>query len=929
MNNKMKYTVRLWTLLLAVIAIGGLASCTDSDLIETPNGSVAASYGYMKISFDMPEFDEPSHSRSMNDAAEKMIDADLLSILVFRVAGNTETFYYEAPVSESIVYENNKAQLVVKLVKSKTASERFRVVVIANHDLLGVTLSEGVALSDILQQITYSYPDKWKADADNYTPFPMWGESEAIAVSDPMPVQEISLYRALARIDVGLNFLPGEGGKLDESTFGVGNFKLTEVNVYRTYNKGYVGPLADMASAPFVPSAAVRRSDSSPLVYKINSQTGIDSYTREIYVPEAGVPTDPGNDNMHHIVVGGFYEGSQAVSYYRLDFATETSSTNRSYLPILRNHRYVFNITQVRGPGFANAEAALHSHPTANKLDYDLIVWDETIHKMEVQGKYYFGLDERNITFGHNAGEGVELRYQTNYPLSDNDPIVLSWESQPGGGAATPRFSAVWNSAEKKISVRTETINQTNTILSDVLIVKAGSFMMQVNVNQKYVNYKYTLNCETVKVFGTYKRGVALSPSEHYVTLSLTAEDRSIQGSTYDIRIEDSEGYGISFSAVGVFDFSSIPEGQALRIDNIVLRGSGTLNVPKEVEYFTQQIVSNSSSGSFCQATIWPVAEKLNVVVLAYSDYSGFRISELNRGAGKVVNHPNNFGPNDNSIIKMAGFNYVSSSVDYTLAAGTVAYRWVTGIGNNGKIADIVYIAYNAVFGSATAKLLTDYMDKGGVVVAYIEDPATAGAMANALLNTTTVSAALINAAGSIYPLPAHPRWGYSPSAFEDILREYEGDPILNGPFGDTRDKQWGEDRSQVASLSNLPGNQNLTVYSYGGDIHLNATDLVNGATAKRVTMFKYESENRNMFWCGDGGFMASYEGNPNYPAVLTEFPFRWDSNTLFPIERGIYGTAGAAYTQYPVYNSILFTNTLAWAVERSEALRAKREGGL
>ena len=783
------------------------SSCIREDIISDDNYSRD---GYMKIYLNTPDLRTPYYGqRAMGTHAERTIDQNLLNILVFKCSDDTETFYYQAPISGSIIYEDgNKAVVTVKLAKSALDNDLYRIVIVANHDISEINIIKDVTTkTEILEQLTYSVSGKWNADSDNYSLFPMWGETIPMLIFENTYSPTINLYRALARIDVGLNFGISDG-KLTEQAFGIGNFQLKEINVYRTYNKGHVAPLnGNFTTTPSIPFDATRNGATYSLNYTIQNATGADSFVREIYVPEADLPNSPTNDNVHCIVVGGYYNNSSVVSYYRLDFATETNDA-RTYLPILRNHRYAFNIIQVRGTGATSAQKALETYGTIDNIDYDLIVWDETIHEMEIRGKYYFGLDNRDLLFEaqstiNDTSNFFTIKYQTNYPLSVSDSLQLIWTSALNNPSSTPLFSAQWQASNKSIRITAETDNTTKNLLADTLLVYAGPFMMKVAVQQKYIE---------------------------------------------------------------------------------------TIIIPP-----------------------------MNILVLAYVESNfGYAISRTHGGAGKIFNSQNNFGPNDNSIVKIEGFSFIESET-YLFDAATTSepYKWITGIGNGGKIADIVYLANYAIFNSATGELLTDYLDKGGVIVVFNQD-ATVQHLINSALDVSNISTYPYGPAGSIYPFPANPHFISQGGNLQDILSQFENDPILNGPFGDVRDKQWGEDANVTMNLVNIPTTDtNLTIYSYLMNISPN-TPVGN---MNYVNSFKYETENRNMIWFGDGGFMASGEDGEPYVS-RTICPLYWDLETFFPEIKPIYGNSNP----FPVYNSIVFCNTMAWAIYKSESLRAKRK---
>ena len=376
-NSPLSTLLIVWMTLL-------ITSCISEEVfMPYPEPANPVQNGYIKIHLNTPDPQLPTSksvgTRAMNAQEERVIDPKMLNVLVFSYMDDgygtiTETFDYMAPVSGGVDYDEmdgSKATVVAKLMKSNTSSDYYRIVVIANHILSVINLERNVTTKkDLLEKLTYLVPEKW-----NGTVFPMWGESMPIVISDDMPSPTIELCRALARIDVGLNF-KANNGKLTDQANGISGFKLAEVLVYRTYDKGYVAQIGDTSEMPSVPSDALRHDDDSPLGYIIPDVGGVDVYAREIYVPEAELPSTPTQDNIHCIVIGGYYQNTAVVSYYRLDFANETTFGERSYLPLLRNHRYVFNIIQVHGPGFSSAMAALASVPTTGNVDYDLVVWE-------------------------------------------------------------------------------------------------------------------------------------------------------------------------------------------------------------------------------------------------------------------------------------------------------------------------------------------------------------------------------------------------------------------------------------------------------------------------------------------------------------------------------------------------------------------------
>lgn len=940
-------------LLVLLIALSGMNSCVSEEFPQGPQQPLP-SEGYMKLKIQMPDYnmprvDDKTSTKAMDDRAESAIKTDQLQVLVFKENDDT-TFYYKAPVVNGSLQVNatdpSKATVTIKMVKS-VENETFTLLVIANRHLSDITLTEGVTRKeDVLQSQKFLMPTgtgKWNAATYDPTPFPMWGEITGVKVTEQeMIAPELTLHRALARIDVGVGFNIVDGVITDQAE-GLPYFKLTQVNVYRTFNSGHVTPSVSNPKpgqpgyTPFVPSDAQRRGDDSPLTYGPFAQT--DAFVREIYVPEATLPATPTNGNMHCIVVGGEYNG--VTSYYRLDFAEDDDTDTRNYKPILRNHRYIFNILNVNGEGFTTPEEALKSTPK-NSLDYELIIWDETIHEMHVHGKYYFGLDNREITLeaiktAEQATNFFDIKYQTNYPIADSDGIYFEWENpvDPSQPAISSLFKAEWIEEGSKGTIRIVALtnNETNTILSDILHVRLGSFRIKVLVNQKYINYKYSLDCSSVKVFGTYRPGYALNPlvstpAEHRIELTFVAEDESILGSKYEIATESKNG--IVFTASGVI--TSLTQA-------VQLIGQGTLETPMDerLDPFTVKIISNSSSGSYCEATITPVMPKLRVLTIANNSDHGYDIAKVGKGSNKVVSSPNNFGPNDNSIVKIEGFEFVRGYLNYT-SLGTTVTNWLRDgadvVDEDGVtrkyLADILYVGHDGLYeiNANDAKVIVDYMKNGGVVMMFNEGTIGSLNVVKQLFPEATASTASF--IGYTVPFVGNPV--YKTGTDEEWIQyqlKLMNDPILNGPFGDLREKQWGEDASSTVVIKSdvLFNNEDIMIYSYGENLANAKPGIKDGACA-----FKYEtalnSNNLVSFvYFGDGGFVSSaVTGNPYDESGYTLCPFWWNTTTFFPIPKPNYG---AINERADVYNSQAFCNILAWAINRSADLFHKREAAM
>lgn len=245
--------------------------------------------------------------------------------------------------------------------------------------------------------------------------------------------------------------------------------------------------------------------------------------------------------------------------------------------------------------------------------------------------------------------------------------------------------------------------------------------------------------------------------------------------------------------------------------------------------------------------------------------------------SNKLITTSANFGTLPNSTVKAEGFIIINGGQN---PSESQMLEWLIT-----NPVDIVVLGYdNFNISSTVANYYAQYLQNGGVVLAF-QDRIDDGVSKNLLRAVfgSGVTVAYGGTAGSVYK-------------FSNLNNK-----ILNGPFGDIRGTQWGEDASTTVRVSGL--NTNLVdILSTDQNISFSSTST--GA----ATAFKHKT--LNFIWVGDGGFNSNNGG-----ADLTACPFKLNASN-FPISKPNYG----AGTKYPVYNSIFTANALAWALKQAEA---------
>ncbi len=219
-------------------------------------------------------------------------------------------------------------------------------------------------------------------------------------------------------------------------------FVLNSVYVMRANNRYSIMPYpAAGADSPSVPDGtvpfAVAYSEATFGYAATESDTG-GFVSQDIYVPESdimmgdtGTPGDVNHTGRMALVVGGFYDGSETETFYRIDFAV-----NKQLINVLRNHLYEFSISQVSGPGFPDVKTAYESQSmnmTVNINDWDAvdmreIFLDGTSYVMLGNSVNYKG-DERMAMVYRSVGSEDMIEMRTNIPL---DEFVLTLDN---GGA--------------------------------------------------------------------------------------------------------------------------------------------------------------------------------------------------------------------------------------------------------------------------------------------------------------------------------------------------------------------------------------------------------------------------------------------------------------------------------------------------------------
>ncbi|WP_085536788.1 hypothetical protein [Massilibacteroides vaginae] len=909
-NNYIQLFVTGWILFLVV----ALAACSDEY-------ADAALIGKRDINIDLslsvPGL-TPMGTKAMNTNQESSIDDTKIQVLVFEQTGSTEVYRYKAEIT------NRDLPMLKLKVPTSSGGEKYRLVVLANVDPMAI--GEGASKEAVLQQFTFNCMGKWNASSTAPSKFPMWGELNELITFQSDRYVNILLHRALARVDVGVLFKfnnpdPVTGQDYPqkdtdkESVYGMDKFKIKDIRVYRTLNKAYAASSANFmtgneVTTPWIPAnakynsnsgaeyATLVEADQHPLVYTLPA--GGNSYVREIYIPESGIINAQSNmDNVPCIVVGGYYgsDNTTNITYYRADFANYNNGAVSAFLPILRNHQYVFDIHSVNGPGFETPEQALNS--ITSPMQLTVVEWNQIPLGFYVQGHYYVNIQEKNIWLeGLPLGEATDITYTV--PFESNLEL---------DGSVTKQFSLTWGSAPeaRPFDVTVDYVKKefvfkaknSNTgpggdVLRDSLFVEVENFKFVIKVNQKLFNISYNLICDSVKVFGVYREDIPLNYS-NYISLSVSSTT-PLQGAAYEIKtIEEN---GIYFYASGSFG-EPVSSSPGKYVYTIKLEGQGTpVNEKKEkvLKPFEVIIVSNSMEYTECSTKIIMAYKAKRILTIgANAIYRYGYMLEPNSASRAFVDASINFGTTPKSTVVMEenqngnAFTIEVMTVGQGMVGEVINYNYLKNILNTFK-PEIILTGqainfYTGIYNTDVIDLLSSFVDAGGVFLMcneFYPNTASIQAMVQKIMGVNVIGDNQSIGLNQLFTLSGN-----------------VDDPIANGPFGDMRGKNWGADGHEMHGFSGLPSSD-VIVYSTRTD--------------GKVNMFRHKS--KGFFFMGEGGFISNpqrYIGG-TYQGSYVYCPFAIDG-AYRPIPRTNFTTS----MNQPVYNSQIFGNIIAWAISYYE----------
>jgi hypothetical protein len=498
-DKKIKKTSRLF--LLAALSIFAGACVVNMEDGEKP-APVAGDEGRLvTLLLAVPGL--PA-SRGLDEPGENFIET--VDVLLFK----DDKFYYRAIGSNidddgGITKKKFNVRLpmgtygIVVLANARAALAGFAPATVSTANIPRSTFLD--SLAQVVQP--YAGPnEKW---TDKFSYIPMWGyykdgASTTLTINEgATTLQPINLTRAIARVDVSVA-LAAQGDFSLESVY-LYNYSRAGSLAPAVYHDpgpgtnvdGYDGnqwnilsipaPEGLKAVAPHLPAYAVKIE--GPLEYIVNDDPDDPEfvYKQEIYTYEAAVGT-PGTMMNTCLVIGGYYDGSDTPTYYRVEFANKVSEPDQyQYLPLLRNYKYNVEIQEVNGHGYPRPGDAYANKPA--NIVVNIVPWDEGgMNDVEFNGQHYLAVDKSELVF-YRSGAAKSLEAITDYPggwtVTTGVPEFPAWlhVSEP-----TPKNNVSTGELDKRTTLKLTAGSWNSGTRAGFFYIVAGNLKKKITVRQ-------------------------------------------------------------------------------------------------------------------------------------------------------------------------------------------------------------------------------------------------------------------------------------------------------------------------------------------------------------------------------------------------------------------------------------------------------------
>jgi hypothetical protein len=343
MDNTLKNSIHGLILLSALLTCTLFSSCDNEPIDTEDEGHMVVDVDFEILTVDGREVNKDGRTKVFTETGIENITA-----LVF-TADNKFDYMASGTIKSS---DDNGTMFTVKLRSSKTPVYIYFVANSTSAFTVPVNIPQwGDALSTVKRKIALTYGVN---GISKELPMAGWVQLPALNANLVNTIH-IKMLRAVARADIVV------APEISTSTF-----QLVNARIYRANDSIQVIPVPEVNwENPVISTTSILEKST----YRINSLNAINvSSTNKIegriFLPESRriINEAERTSKATALVVGGRFNNSLLITYYRIDF--DSNQSEHPFGQILRNYCYLFTISNVSGDGWSSPNDAANNVPS-------------------------------------------------------------------------------------------------------------------------------------------------------------------------------------------------------------------------------------------------------------------------------------------------------------------------------------------------------------------------------------------------------------------------------------------------------------------------------------------------------------------------------------------------------------------------------------
>ncbi len=439
-------------------------------------------------------------------AADEDALSDLTVVGFTVAAGGTEEIKFIQTVASTDVFPNGTGNADIRLHMPPGDYNRFALLANSGTVLTDHNLTIG---SSYTQWQTSGLSKNIMGTSGEAESVPMYGELRAptqngMKVTAGVPKtfsDRINLIRAVARIDVK-NQATSDG------------FVLQKVHLCNSWKNGniYITPTSYTGgsySSPSLPTALT--ANVTPVSYTVNT-TGV--LEKTIYACEQAA----GSVTSHQfsgprLVFEGTYNGRPC--FYPADFTSDGTQPSGggaagNFVPILRNHKYIFVISSVKSEGYGTLQDALQTeeHLTNRQaMTINTVTINEAYTDIAFNDMAYLAVTRTDITLkGVHSTSSTENKFEVYTDWASGFTVTAYNADGTPVTTANQWLQSSQTTGSGSTKVTLSAITNGTGVREGYLLVRAGRLTTKVNIHQTWklpLEYVAEYNLAGGSAYGT------------------------------------------------------------------------------------------------------------------------------------------------------------------------------------------------------------------------------------------------------------------------------------------------------------------------------------------------------------------------------------------------------------------------------------------